>query len=160
MAILVGMKTDSESAIKQLLQIYLEQNNFRKTPERFAVIESVCSFDSIFTIQDLSDRLVERNFPVSRGTLYNTMRILIGLHIVESLKIKGMASYKVCYSHNRCYRICTVCGKVCEVKMPEVVKAMEALHIKRFRKENFSINMYGVCSTCQAVMTRWKKKHK
>ena len=154
------MRTDSENAIKKLLQTYLEQNDYRKTPERFAVLDSVCSFDSFFSIQDLSDRLSERNFPVSRGTLYNTMKILISMRLVESMRVKGRACYKVSYTHNKCCRICTVCGKVSEVKAPEIVKIMDEIHLKRFRKESFSVCIYGVCSTCQAVLTRLKRKEK
>ena len=47
-----------------------------------------------------------------------------------------------------------MCGKVTEVKTPEVTKAIDALRLKRFRKDGFTLYIYGICSTCQAKLTR------
>jgi Fur family ferric uptake transcriptional regulator len=50
--------------------------------------------------------------------------------------------------------MCTVCGKVTEVRSPEIVEAINALRLKRFRKDGFTLYIYGICSTCQARITR------
>lgn len=156
--IIKKMKNNSEKTVRQILKDYLEQNNHRKTPERFAVLDAAYSFSSLFSIQDLSDRLTEMNFPVSRATIYNTLKLLSAIRLVASRRMHDGVFYKASYAMNMCSQICTVCGKVTELKMPEVVAAIENSHLKRFRKQGFSVYVYGVCSSCQAVHTRQKNK--
>ena len=64
------MKNNCSDAVREILDNYLEQNNYRKTPERFAILDAVYSFNSYFSIQELSDRLIERCFPVSYALQY------------------------------------------------------------------------------------------
>jgi len=151
-------KNNLDDAVRQILNNYLEQNNCRKTPERFAVLETVYGFSSYFSIQELGDKLVEKNFPVSRATLYNTIKLLMKLRLVVSLRMDEGIRYKACFADNSCVQVCTVCGKVTDVKIPEMAGVFENIRLRRFRKENFSMHIYGVCSTCQAMLTRLKKK--
>jgi Fur family ferric uptake transcriptional regulator len=44
------------------------------------------------------------------------------------------------------------------VKNPEVTKAINEMHLRRFRKDGFTLYVYGICSTCQAKLTRQKKQ--
>jgi Fur family ferric uptake transcriptional regulator len=50
-----------------------------------------------------------------------------------------------------------MCGKVIEVKSPEINVAVKNMHLKRFRKDGFALYIYGVCSTCQSKITKRKK---
>ncbi len=152
------MKNNSDDVARQILNNYLEQNNYRKTPERFAILKTVFSFKSFFSIQDLSDRLCEDRFPISRATLYNTMKLFIKLNLVTYHHLEKGICYEACHTNNRCVRICTVCGKAKSVDVPEVVRAIENTHFNRFHNECFSMFVYGVCSSCLAVQTRLKKK--
>lgn len=153
-------KSNSDEAVKQIFNNYLEQNKFRKTPERFAILETVYGFDSYFSIQELGDKLEEKNFPVSRATLYNTIKILMRLRLIVSIRIQDGVRYKACFTDNGCVCVCTVCGKVNDVKVPGLAEIFGNTHIKRFRKDNFTMHIYGVCSTCQAMLTRLKRKEK
>jgi Fur family ferric uptake transcriptional regulator len=56
------------------------------------------------------------------------------------------------------HQICTECGKVTELKTPLISQAIEDTHLKRFRKEGYTLYIYGVCSTCQAKLTKKKKQ--
>jgi Fur family ferric uptake transcriptional regulator len=53
-----------------------------------------------------------------------------------------------------------MCGKVMEVKSPEIIAAVENMPTKRFRKDGFTLYVYGMCSTCQARVTKRKKHEK
>jgi Fur family ferric uptake transcriptional regulator len=52
-----------------------------------------------------------------------------------------------------------MCGKVTEVKSPQIIEAINGLHTKRFRKDGFTLYLYGICSTCQAKLTRQSVKN-
>lgn len=144
--------------VRQLLTTYLDSRRLRKTPERFAVLDAVFTIGGHFTLVELSQYLETRNFRVSRATLYNTLKLFRDLRLVMSHHILGETRYEACYaSDSHCHRICTQCGKVLEVKAPEVVKAIGRTRLSRFRKEGFSLYIYGTCNACQSRLNRKKK---
>ena len=155
-------KDNVRQASERILDNYLEMNNFRKTPERYAILNAVYDISGHFTLEDLGQKLAdEQHFPVSRATLYNTLNLFIELRIVIRHNIKGTTKYEAYYpGNNHCHQICTMCGKVMEIKSPEISIAVENMHTKRFRKDGFTLYVYGVCSTCQAKITKRKKQKK
>ena len=154
------MKESVRTTVRQILTNYLEMNNHRKTPERYAILDAVYDINGHFTLEELSDKLAEENkFPVSRATLYNTLKLFMELRLVIRHRFQGQTKYEACYDNNsHSHQICTVCGKVTDVKTPLISDAIEETHLKRFRKEGYTLYIYGVCSTCQTKLTKMKKK--
>ena len=153
------MKESVIVAVERLLDNYLEMNNHRKTPERYTILRAIYSINGHFTLEELKARLTqEMDFPVSRATLYNTLNLFMSLRLVVRHRFQGTTKYEACYDNqSHCHQICTMCGKVTEVKSPEIIAAVENMHLKRFRKDGFTLYVYGVCSTCQTKMTKRKK---
>ena len=156
--------TDKKESVRQsaerMLDNYLEMNNHRKTPERYAILKAVYDMNSHFTLEELGGKLNEvYKFPVSRATLYNTLKLFMELRLVIRHRFQGTTKYEACYEgESHCHQICTVCGKVTEVKAPEITETINQMHLKRFRKDGYALYIYGICSTCQAAITRHKKK--
>ena len=150
------MNESVKAAVERILDSYLEMNNHRKTPERYAILRAVYSINGHFTLDELGEKLErEYRFPVSRATLYNTLNLFMELRLVIRHRFQGTTKYEACYDNNsHCHQMCTVCGKVTEVRSPEIVEAINALRLKRFRKDGFTLYIYGICSTCQARITR------
>ena len=153
------MKESVISAVERLLDNYLEMNNHRKTPERYSILRAIYSMNGHFTIEDLKARLAkDMDFPVSRATLYNTLNLFLSLRLVIRHRFQGSTKYEACYDNqSHCHQICSVCGKVTEIKSPEIISAVENLHLKRFRKDGFTLYIYGICSTCQLKLSKRKK---
>ena len=158
----IGMKESVITAVERILDNYLEMNNHRKTPERYSILRAVYNINGHFTLEELSEKLAnELNFPVSRATLYNTLNLFLELRLVIRHRFQGTTKYEACYDNNsHCHQICTMCGKVTEIKSPEIIMAVENMHLKRFRKDGFTLYVYGVCSSCQTKLTRRKKQEK
>ena len=156
------MKESVKVAVERILDNYLEMNNHRKTPERYAILNAIYSTNGHFSLDELGKKLaVEYKFPVSRATLYNTLNLFMELRLVIRHRFQGATKYEACYDNNsHCHQMCTVCGKVNEVRSPEITAAIDALHLKRFRKDGFTLYIYGICSTCQAKITRMHKTEK
>ena len=156
------MKDRVIAAVERILDSYLEMNNHRKTPERYAILRAVYETDGHFTLDELGEKLVkEYKFLVSRATLYNTLNLFMELRLVIRHRFQGTTKYEACYdSDSHCHQMCTVCGKVTEIRSPEVAEAIDMLHLKRFRKDGFTLYIYGICSTCQARQTRMKNATK
>lgn len=153
-----GNKEGVQQAVERILDNYLEMNNHRKTPERYAILRAIYSIGGHFTLEELGVKLAEDyRFPVSRATLYNTLNLFMELRLVIRHRFQGSTKYEACYEdESHCHQICTVCGKVTEVKSPNIEKAIDELHLKRFRKDGYTLYIYGICSTCQAAITRKK----
>ncbi|MBP3512013.1 MAG: transcriptional repressor [Prevotella sp.] len=152
------MEDSVKASVEDILTAYLEQNNHRKTPERFAVLDAVYSIDGHFTLDELSDKLRrESRFPVSRATLYNTLKLFMELGLVVCHRLNGGTMYEACYgSKCHCHQVCTVCGKITELKVPGIEKSIDELRLRRFRKDGFSLYLYGICSGCMAKGSRRK----
>lgn len=151
----------AKSAAIQTFTAYLEQSNRRKTPERFAILDAVYSTGGHFSLEDIGEELEKKNFHVSRGTLYNTMRLLVRLRIVVSHHFRDGTKYEACLQNgDHCHQICTVCGKVTELNLPTIVEAIKKTHLKRFHKDAFTLNIFGICSSCQAKFTHNKRINK
>ena len=154
------IKIDVWKNVLRILDNYLEMNNHRKTPERYTILKAIYNSEGHFTLEELGDKLIrDYNFPVSRATLYNTLNLFMQLRLVIRHRFQGSTVYEACYDNtSHCHQICTMCGKVTEVKSPQISDAIEATHLKRFRKDGYTLYIYGICSTCQAKITRMRKK--
>ena len=156
------LRTDNievREKVKQIFTEYLTLRKHRKTPERYAILKAVYNTNGHFSLDELGEKLaVEYKFPVSRATLYNTLNLFMELRLVIRHRFQGTTKYEACFDNNsHCHQMCTVCGKVSEVKSPEITAAIDALHLKRFRKDGYTLYIYGICSTCQSKLTRQKK---
>ena len=153
------MKESVITAVERLLDNYLEMNNHRKTPERYSILRAIYSINGHFTIDELKARLAkEMDFPVSRATLYNTLNLFLSLRLVIRHRFLGTTKYEACYDNqSHCHQICSICGKVTEIRSAEIIAAVENLNLKRFRKDGFTLYIYGICSTCQGKKAKRKK---
>ncbi|MBR1502510.1 MAG: transcriptional repressor [Prevotella sp.] len=156
------MKDSVLTDVERILGNFLEMNNHRKTPERYTILRAIYGINGHFTLEELNDKLMnELNFPVSRATLYNTLNLFLELRLVIRHRFQGTTKYEACYDNNsHSHQICTMCGKVTEVKSPEIIMAVDNMHLKRFRKDGFALYVYGVCSTCQAKITKRKNRER
>ena len=150
------MRENVKETVKNVLTKYLELNRHRKTPERYTILDAVYSINGHFSLDELGDKLAnEYNFPVSRATLYNTLRLLMELRLVVRHRYQATTKYEACYDNNsHCHQICTMCGKVTEVKALQVAKVVSSMPTRGFHKDGFTLYVYGICSSCQAKLRR------
>ena len=153
------MKENVKTTVRNILTSYLEQNKLRKTPERFAILDAVYDMQEHFTLEELGEKLNDKDrFPVSRATLYNTLKLFMELRLVIRHRFQGATKYEACYDNNsHCHQICTVCGKVTEFKSKKINDAIRSLHMKSFRMDGFSLYVYGLCKSCQVKQAKHAK---
>ena len=61
-----------KDTVRQIFTEYLNANGHRKTPERYAILDTIYSIDGHFDIDMLYSQMMnQENFRVSRATLYN-----------------------------------------------------------------------------------------
>lgn len=148
-----------KTRVRDILDKYLEANNHRKTSERYAILNAAYDMNGHFSLDELGQELERNNFRVSRATLYNTMRLFIELRLIVRHRFIGQTKYEASFNNEEhVHQICTVCGKVTEIDTPAIVQAINKTKLNRFRKDGFSLYIYGICSECQAKLSRQRNR--
>ena len=81
--------------VKNILDKHLELKGLRKTPERYAIINEVYSFNHHFDADELYSQMIKKNYRVSRATIYNTLELLVSLELVTRHVFKdNLAKYE------------------------------------------------------------------
>lgn len=142
---------ETRETVRKIFISYLTKNGHRKTPERFSILEEIYSRDGHFDIETLYIFMKNKNYRVSRATLYNTIELLLDCGLVVKHQFgKNMAHFEKAYEcRQHDHLICTRCGKLIEFCDPRIQEIQDSVTRQlRFQVAHHTLYFYGICQEC------------
>jgi Fur family ferric uptake transcriptional regulator len=140
------VSTQTKENARAIFSEFLEKNKHRKTPERFAIFDEVYARNDHFDVEMLYFEMKNKNYHVSRATVYNTLNLLLECNLVVKHQFKKNVSlYERAYGYKQHdHMICNHCDRVFEFCDPRIQATQSMVgELLQFNVQEHALTLYG-----------------
>jgi len=139
-------------SVTKIFTEYLTSHGFRKTPERFAILDRIYTCETHFDVELLYSKMKEKKYRVSKATLYNTLELLLDCKLIVKHQFgQNTAQYEKSYKNKQHdHLICISCGAITEFCAPRIQEIKDNIgDFNNFEITDHSLYLYGYCEKCK-----------
>ncbi|MEM8765445.1 MAG: transcriptional repressor [Bacteroidota bacterium] len=116
--------------VKKAFDEYMDVKGFRKTTERYAILEEIYAHDEHMDVDTLHFKMRMNNYRISKATIYNNLDLLIDAKLIRKHHFgKGSTHYERCFfTGQHDHVILTDTGEVrefCDPRIQNIKKTIE-----------------------------------
>ncbi|MDE2732013.1 MAG: transcriptional repressor [Bacteroidota bacterium] len=151
------LSSEDRQEVHRRFREFIKERGLRQTPERFLVLDAVYEAARHLDADELFIHLKKARRSISRGTVYNTLNLLMECDLVIRHKFgQSPAKYEAAYRYwQHDHLICLDCHHVMEFCDPRIQSIQEMVgDIYRFDIKSHALHLYGHCQRedCQNRM--------
>ncbi len=144
----------SKEEARKVFLAFLAKQNYRKTQERFTILDEIYDSGEHFDAETLYEILKEKNSRVSRATVYNTLGLLEESGLVVKHQFgSNVALYEKAIGYRQHdHLVCLDCRKItefCDPRLGNIQNKVEEL--LKYQITNHSLIFYGHCTQTACV---------
>ncbi|RMA97270.1 Fur family transcriptional regulator [Hydrogenothermus marinus] len=140
----------NKSFAKKEFKKFIKEKGLKFTSQREKVLDEILNTKGHFEIEDIVQKIKNKNVNVSRATVYRTLNILKEIGIVtEVIKFNNKTIYEISLKEHHDHLICTNCGKIIEFQEKEIEELQDKIcEIYGFKPTFHRLEIFGLCKDC------------
>ncbi len=141
-----------KNSVNKIFTEYLTSQGYRKTPERFAILDEIYDCKTHFDVELLYMRMKEKKYRVSKATLYNTLELLLACKLIIKHQFgQNTAQYEKSHkSKQHDHLLCIACSRIIEFCDPRIQEIKNDIgDFNNFQVNDHSLYLYGYCEKCK-----------